>query len=78
MTPLEQALYTKNYKSFELLFNLCSKHGEKNFVYKVIMRNMDIIMSMKGLNKITESFFQEEGTPVSFGMKLDHEDLPMY
>ena len=67
-TPLELALYNKDHKIFELLFNFCCKYGNKQFVYKVIMRNIGAIMSVKELNPNTESFFQEE-SPISFGMK---------
>ena len=75
-TPLELVLYNNDEKSFELLFNFCCKHGNHNFVYKVLMRNIGIIMSVKGLNPITESFFQEEGSPISFGMRQHQVDLP--
>ena len=68
-TSLEIPLYNKDVKTFELLFNFCCKNGNKNFVYKVIMRNIGIIMSIKELNQTTESFFQEE-SPISFGIKL--------
>ena len=67
-TSLELALYNKDHKIFELLFNFCCKHGNKQFVYKVIMRNIGAIMSVKELSPITESFFQEE-SPISIGMK---------
>ena len=67
-TPLEQALYNKDHKIFELLFNFCCKYENKQFVYKVIMRNIGAIMSVKELSPITESFFQEE-SPISIGMK---------
>ena len=73
---MELVLRSKNEKSFELLFNFCCKHGNHHFVYKVIMRNIGNIMFVKGLNLITESFFQEEGSPISFGMKLTQKDLP--
>ena len=77
-TPLEIAFNNNDEKSFELLFNFCCKHGNQHFVYKVIMRNIGTIMSVKGLNSITESFYQEEGSPISFGMKLTQKDLPQY
>ena len=73
---MELALRTNNEKTFELLFNFCCKHGNHHFVYKVIMRNIGTIMSAKGLNSITENFFQEEGSPISFGRKLHQKDLP--
>ena len=56
-TSLEIPLWNNDEKTFELLFNFCCKHGSKNFVYKVIMRNLGIIMSIKELNQMTESFF---------------------
>ena len=68
ITPLESVLHNNDEKAFELLFNFCCKHGNQHFVYKVIMRNIGIIMSVKGLNLITENFFQEESL-ISFGMK---------
>ena len=80
-TPVETALYDKNFPTFELLFNFCCQNGNPNFVYKVIMRNLDIIMTLPELDKVMENFFQEDlsqGNPVTFGMRLGQEDLPEY
>ena len=42
------------------------------------MRNFDIIMPNEGLNKVFESFFQDDENPISFGIKLLQRDLPQY
>ena len=79
--PMETSLYTKEYKSFELLYNFCCKNGNKHFVYKVIMRNFDILIKLEELSQVVESFFiddQEFGNDVTFGMTLPEEELPTY
>lgn len=44
-TPIEQALYQSNFKTFELLYKQCMLNGNHHLVYKVLMRNLPIIMA---------------------------------
>ena len=80
-TTLESALYTKEFKTFELLFNVCCKNGNSHFVYQVIMRNFDIIMTLRELDPVFENYFQDDlelGNKVTFGMRLIEECIPEY
>ena len=72
-TPLENSLYNRELKSFELLFNACCTKGNAHFVYQVIMRNFDIIITFRELDSVTESLYQDDpelGNTVTFGMRL--------
>lgn len=59
-TPLEQALYEKNHKSFELLYGVCTDPEtvtNPDFVYVVIMRNLFVILDQEELHPTIERFF---------------------
>ena len=52
-TPLEKALYKEEFKSFELIYKACCLMENKEFVYIVFMRNLDIIKMLKELIQVT-------------------------
>ena len=73
-TPLEVKLNEHDHLSFEMLFNICCECGSTFFLYKVVMRNLDAMMSETDLylNVINQFFCDdaESNNPVNFGAKL--------
>lgn len=59
-TPLEQFLYNKNFKSFELIYKTVSNPDtvtNADYIYQVIMRNLPVILMEEDLHPCMENFF---------------------
>ena len=81
LTPIELALYKRDFNLFQILFHWTSKHSNQFFLYKVIMRNLEPILAEKLLHKTIAPFFEDEGEQIydiTFGQKLDVDFLPDY
>ena len=80
-TALEKCLFQKEYSSFQQIYDANCKDGDIMLLYRVIMRNLQLILATPQLELQMRNFFNEDKDnlcQVRFAMVIELEDLPVY